>query len=68
MYQVLGLRKTDRTEPEQEYELRLRDKENTKPGYTFETEYGTEAQVRAMLKNGGRTAAEIDVYFEQAER
>ena len=53
MYQVLGLRKTDRAEPEQEYELRLRDKENTKPGYVQETEYGTEGQVRAMLRNGG---------------
>jgi hypothetical protein len=66
MYQVLGLCKTNRTAPEQEYELRLRDKENIKPGYTQSTEYGAEAQVRAMLRNGGMTEAQIDVLFAQA--
>jgi hypothetical protein len=67
MYQVIGLCKTGNTEPEQEYELRLRDKENTKPGYLLTSEYGTEAEVRAMLKNGGMADAQIDVYFGHAK-
>ena len=66
MYRVLGLRKTDSTEPEQEYELILKDLENQKSGYIMETEYGTEAGVRAMLKKGGLTDAQIDIYFMQA--
>jgi len=67
MYQVLGIRKTPRTEPEQEYELRLRDKENNRPGYIQTTEYGTEVEVRTMLKDGGMTDAQIDVLFATAK-
>ena len=66
MYQVLGIRKTAKTKPEQEFELRLRDKENTKPGYLHTTEYGTEAEVRTMLKDGGMPDAQIDILFAQA--
>ena len=66
MYQVLGLCKIANTEPEQQYELILKDLENKSPGYVQTTEYGTEAQVRAMLKNGGMTETRINIYSERA--
>jgi hypothetical protein len=62
MYKILDLRKIPNTDPQQ-YELRLNDSENKKPGYVMDTEYGTEEQVRAMLKNGGLNDARIDLYF-----
>ncbi|MGA3135291.1 MAG: hypothetical protein ABSC88_04770 [Terracidiphilus sp.] len=62
MYKVLGIQKIPNTNPQQ-YELRLHDSENKKSGYVMTTEYGTEEQVRAMLKNGGLSNAQIDVYF-----
>ena len=66
MYRVLGLRKTATTEPEQEYELVLKDLENKKTGYTQTTKYGTEGEVRTILKDGGLTEAQIDYYFTRA--
>jgi hypothetical protein len=62
MYKVLGIQRIPDTDP-QEYELRLHDSENKKPGYVMETVYGTEEQVRAMLQNGGLNDATIDLYF-----
>ena len=64
MLQVLGLRKIADTHP-QEYELRLKDLENTKLGYVQTTEIGTESDLRAMLKNGGITEPNIDLIFKQ---
>jgi hypothetical protein len=66
MLKVLGLRKLPENRMKQEYELMLKDLENTKPGYTFETVYGTEAEVRTMLKNGGMSEAQVDICFAQA--
>jgi hypothetical protein len=65
MFQVLGLRKVPDTDP-QEYELRLKDKENTKPGYIGRMEYGTEAEVRVMLRDGGMSESDIERLFKQA--
>jgi len=65
MYKVLSLTKRTNSDP-QEYELRLHDSENKKPGYVMSTENGTEEQVRAMLKNGGLGDAQIDLYFARA--
>jgi hypothetical protein len=65
MYKVLGLQRIPNTNP-QEYELRLRDSENKKSGYVMDTEYGTEEQIRAMLKNGGLSDAQVDLYFAAA--
>jgi hypothetical protein len=62
MYKVVGLQKIPNTDPQQ-YDLWLNDSENKKPGYVMETVYGTEEQVRAMLKNGGLGDAQIDLYF-----
>jgi hypothetical protein len=65
MFQVFGLRKVPDTDP-QEYELRLKDKENMKPGYIGRMEYGTEAEVRVMLKDGGMSESDVDRLFKQA--
>ncbi|MGP8268824.1 MAG: hypothetical protein ACLQLH_02050 [Terracidiphilus sp.] len=62
MYKVLGLRKIPNSDP-QKYELRLHDSENKKSGYRMNTEYGTEEQLRAMLKNGGLSDAQTDLFF-----
>jgi hypothetical protein len=62
MYKVLSLRRIPNRDP-QEYELQLHDSENKKSGYERNTEYGTEEQIRAMLKNGGLSEAQIDLYF-----
>jgi hypothetical protein len=62
---VLGLIKVSNTDPQQ-YELRLHDSENKKPGYVWTTEYGTEDEIRAMLKNGGMTPGQIDLYLSRA--
>jgi hypothetical protein len=67
MFKVLGLRKTGVAGPGQKYELILKDLENQKPGYVQSTEYGTEGEIRAMLKGGGLTDAQIDVYFVQGK-
>lgn len=65
MYKVLSLQKRSNSGP-QEYELRLHDSENKKSGYVMNTENGTEEQLRAMLKNGGLSDAQIDLYFAGA--
>jgi hypothetical protein len=65
MYQVLGLRKVANTDP-QEFEIRLKDNENTKPGYTMTTDYGTEPDLRIRLKDAGMQEADIERLFAQA--
>ena len=65
MYQVLGLRKIENTDP-QEFEIRLKDKENTKPGYVMTTDHGTEPVLRASQKEGGMPEPDIDRLFKQA--
>ena len=62
MYKILGIQQIPNTDPQQ-YELRLHDSENKKPGYLWDSEYGTEEQVRAMLKNGGLNDAKVELYF-----
>src|SRR6266404_844381 len=59
---ILGLTKVPNTDPQQ-YELRLHDSENQKSGYIWTTQYGTEDQIRAMLKSGGLTPGEIELYL-----
>ena len=65
MYQVLGLRKIENTEP-QKFEIRMKDKENTKPGYMMTTDYGTESELRARLKEAGMKEPDITRLFTQA--
>ena len=65
MYQVMGLRKIADTDP-QEFEIRLKDKENTKPGYMMTTDSGTEPELRARLKESGMQEADIERLFTQA--
>ena len=66
MYQVLGLRRVEDTDP-QEFEIRLRDTENTKPGYIgLTTDSGTESELRTRLKDGGMNESEINRLFLQA--
>jgi hypothetical protein len=65
MYQVLGLRKIANTDP-QEFEIRLKDKENTKPGYMTTTDSGTETELRTRLKDSGMREPDIERLFKQA--
>ena len=65
MYQVLGLRKIANTDP-QEFEIRLKDKENTKPGYMMTTDSGTETELRTRLKDSGMREPDIERLFKQA--
>jgi hypothetical protein len=62
---VLGLRKLLNTNP-QKYELRLHDAANEIRGYFQTTRYGTEGEIRAMLKDGGLTDGQIEFYFARA--
>jgi hypothetical protein len=65
MYQVVGVRKIENTDP-QEFEIRLKDKENMKPGYVMTTEYGTEPELRAELKEAGMQQPDIERLFSAA--
>jgi hypothetical protein len=65
MYPVRGLRKVNNSNP-QNFELWLTDPKNKKDGYLFTTKYGTEPEVRAMLKEAGLAEAAIDQLFRQA--
>lgn len=65
MYPVRGLRKVNNSNP-QKFELWLTDPKNRKDGYMFTTKYGTEPEVRAMLKEAGVPEADIDKLFRQA--
>jgi hypothetical protein len=64
-WKIVGLRKTLSAGPH-EYELLIHDPDETTKGYIMTNRYGTEDQVRAMLKAGGMSEAEIDVLFAQA--
>jgi hypothetical protein len=65
MYQVLGVRKIENTDP-QEFEIRLKDKENTKPAYMMTTDNGTEPELRLKLKEAGMLEPDIEGLFKQA--
>jgi hypothetical protein len=65
MFRVLDLRKVPDTDP-QEYELWLKDLENTKPGYIGKTHHGSESELRTILTNGGMSEPDIDKLFKQA--
>ncbi len=62
MIKIIGFDKLPNTDP-QKYRLMLHDSENTKPNYVMENVDGTESVIRALLKNGGMTDGEIEVYF-----
>lgn len=62
---VMGLRKLANTQP-QRYELFLYDTAEKTRGYVMTTKYGTEEEIRAMLKNGGMIEGQIEFYFAQA--
>ena len=59
MYKVLGLNEVPNTEP-QVFELVVKDPENTKKGYLWRTEYGTEPIIPSMLRDGGMSAVEVN--------
>jgi hypothetical protein len=58
-YRVISLSKVPGTKP-QEFELTLKDTENTKPGYIDKKVHGTELEVREALTLGGLPQSEID--------
>jgi len=65
MSQVLWIRKIENTDP-QEFEIRVEDKENTKPGYMFTSYTGTEPELRVGLKEEGMRESDIERLFRQA--
>lgn len=54
-----------KTPTPQEFEIRLKDKENTKEGYVMTTDYGTESEFGARLKGAGMKEPDIDRLFKQ---
>ena len=62
---VLDLRKLANTEP-QRYELCFYDTAEQTRGYVQTTRYGTEAEIREMLKRGGMPEGRIDFHFLRA--
>jgi hypothetical protein len=62
---VLGLRRLVGTNP-QAYELRLYDMTEETRGYFQTTRYGTEEEVRAILKVGKLSEGQIEFYFARA--
>ena len=69
MIQVIGLQKADKDEPPH-FELAYVDLEKKKneEGYFQTTKFGTEAEVRKLLRSGEVPDAEIDTHFENANR
>lgn len=65
-FQVAGFRKTSNVHPDQEYELRLFDMAIAKPGYVGTLFHGTEAEMRAALKESGVPEGRIELLFAQA--
>jgi len=65
MPQVLQIRKIENTDA-QEFEIRVKDKENAKPGYMFTTYNGTEPELRAGLKEAVMQEPDIERMFKQA--
>ena len=65
MYQVLGLRRLQNTDP-QEFEILFKDKANTKMGYVITTDHGTEPELRSRLKEGGILGPDIEKLFGSA--
>jgi hypothetical protein len=62
---VLVLRRVPESDP-QRYELQYNDTNEKTHGYFHSTEYGTEEEIRSMLKNGGLTEGQIEFYFAKA--
>jgi len=67
MITLRRLTKIPNTDP-QEYEIAWHDSEKAamRSGYVQNTERHTEEEIRAMLKNGGMTDGEIEVYLVRA--
>jgi hypothetical protein len=64
--QATDLIKTSKRHPEQEYELRLFDMAIAQPGHNGYLFYGTEAEVRAKLKEIGESDTRIIQLFAMA--
>ncbi len=62
MYQALGMRKVKETEPP-EFEIQVKDTENTTRGYFMTTKYGTESELRMRLKEAGMPEGDINRLF-----
>ncbi len=69
MIQIVSIQKADNEEPPH-YELAYVDLEKKKneKGYFQTTKYGTEAELRKLLKSSEVPDIEIDRYFEEANR
>lgn len=65
MYQILALRKVGNTDPQQ-FEVLLKDTENTTRGYLMTTKYGTESELRMRLNEAGMPQSDINQLFLQA--
>jgi hypothetical protein len=63
-YRVMSLDKLLGTDP-QEFQLFLKDTENTKKGYVGRTECGTEEVVRKALALGGMKQQELHLAFQR---
>jgi hypothetical protein len=64
-YHVINLTKVPGTDP-QEFQLFVKDTENTKSGYRGRLECGTEEAVREALALGGMAQQQIDLWFRRA--
>jgi hypothetical protein len=64
-FQIIGLRKTGKTD-EWEFELVMKDLENTTRGYTFTTKYGSEAAIREALLDAEVSQIEVQRLFASA--
>ena len=64
-YRVISLVKVPGTDP-QEFQLFLKDSDNTHAGYLGHTEYGTEEVVREMLSLGGMDPDEVEIALRSA--
>ena len=67
MFQIIGLQKADKDEPPH-FELAYVDLEKKKNNkeYFQTTKFGTEAELRKLLRSGEVADAEIDKHFENA--
>ena len=64
-FHVINLTKVPGTHP-QEFQLVVKDTDNTKSGYRSTLKYGAEEVVREALTLGGMAQQEIDFAFRRA--
>ncbi|HVM75802.1 MAG TPA: hypothetical protein VMT75_09180 [Candidatus Saccharimonadales bacterium] len=69
MIQIIGVRKADQEEmPHFELIYVDLDKKEKEKGYFQTTKYGTETELRRLLKDSGVPDADIDKFFRNAIR